>query len=277
MDRKIKDFILRLILRLVLIIISLAMVIPFLWMITTSFKTSAQIFTWPPEWIPRPFTWKNYIDATIFFPFFRYLLNTAFITICTVIGQLITCSMGGYAFARVRFPGRDALFILYIATMMIPGQVTIIPVYILFKWIHWIDTYYAVIVPGLFSAFGTFLLRQFFLTIPRELEEAAIIDGCSIGGIYYKIILPLSKPALATLGIFTFMGAWNSFFWPLIVLNSQERMTLSVGLALFVGPFETTFNTLMAASTLVLLPVILAYIFAQGYFVKGITLSGLKG
>jgi multiple sugar transport system permease protein len=277
MNKKTKDFILRSILRIFLIIISLMMVVPFLWMITTSLKTSDQIFTWPPEWIPKPVIWSNYIDATTFFPFFRYLLNTAFITICIVIGQLITCSMGGYAFARVRFPGRDTLFILYIATMMIPGQVTIIPVYILFKWLHWIDTYYAVIVPGLFSAFGTFLLRQFFLTIPRELEEAAIIDGCSIFGIYHRIILPLSKPALATLGIFTFMGAWNSFFWPLIVLNSQERMTLSVGLALFVGPFDTTFNTLMAASTLVLLPVILAYVFAQGYFVRGITLSGLKG
>jgi multiple sugar transport system permease protein len=263
-------------LRIVLITVCATMIVPFLWMVITSLKTTDQIFTWPPVWIPKPVVWYNYVKATSYFPFFRYLQNTAFITVFIVIGQLFTCSMGGYAFARLRFPGREAVFLLYLATMMVPGQVTIIPLYLWFKALGWLDTYYAIIVPGLFSAFGTFMLRQFFLTLPRELEDAALVDGCSFFWIYSRIILPLSKPALATLAIFTFMGSWNSFFWPLIILNTPEKMTLSVGLALFVGPFDTTFNTLMAASVLVLLPVIIVYILGQKYFVQGVVMSGLK-
>jgi multiple sugar transport system permease protein len=263
-------------LRIVLVTVCATMIVPFLWMVVTSLKTTDQIFTWPPIWIPKPVVWYNYVKATSYFPFFRYLQNTAYITVFIVIGQLITCSMGGYAFARLRFPGREVIFLLYLATMMVPGQVTIIPLYLWFKTLGWLDTYYAIIIPGLFSAFGTFMLRQFFLTLPRELEDAALVDGCSFFWIYSRIILPLSKPALATLAIFTFMGSWNSFFWPLIILNTPEKMTLSVGLALFVGPFDTTFNTLMAASVLVLLPVIIVYILGQKYFVQGVVMSGLK-
>lgn len=276
MDKRVRRVTGSIALRIALIIVSVTMIVPFLWMVITSLKTTDQLFTWPPVWVPKPVDWYNYVKATTYFPFFRYLENTAFITIFIVAGQIFTCSMGGYAFARLRFPGREPIFLLYLATMMIPGQVTIIPLYLWFKTLGWLDTYYAIIIPGLFSAFGTFMLRQFFLTLPRELEDAALVDGCSFFWIYSRIILPLSKPALATLAILTFMGSWNSFFWPLIVLNTPEKMTLSVGLALFVGPFDTTFNTLMAASVLVLLPVIAVYIFGQKYFVQGVVMSGLK-
>ena len=253
------------------------MIVPFVWMISTSLKDPGNVFVYPPQWFPRPLVWENYARVLKQIDFARYFLNTAFITICVVSGQLFTSSLGAYAFARLNFPGRDKLFLLYLGTMMIPGQVTMIPIFIFVRIIGWIDTYAALIIPGCFTAWGTFLLRQFFLTIPKELEDAAAIDGCSAFGKYWQIILPLSKPALATLGVFAFMGTWNSFQWPLIVTISEKMRTLSVALASFQGVYRTDWTLLMASSVLTLLPILVIFMFGQKYFVEGITLTGLKG
>ncbi|MBU1077281.1 MAG: carbohydrate ABC transporter permease [Spirochaetes bacterium] len=223
------------------------------------------------------FLWKNYIAAWNAVPFGKFFINSIFVSICITFGQVFTSSLAAYAFARLNFKFRDQLFLGYLATLMIPSTVTMIPVFILLKMLGWIDTYQALILPGMFSAYGTFMLRQFFLSIPKDLEESAHIDGASKFTIYWNIILPLSKPALATLTTFVFMYAWNDFMWPLIVTNSMEMKTLPVGLAAFQGLYTTNWTLLMAATVIVLIPVLLVYIFNQRYFVKGIVLSGLKG
>ena len=206
---------------------AISMVAPFLWMVVTSLKQPGQVFSfqknWWEEWIPTAFVWQNYVKALEVVPFLRFYLNSIFVTSCVTFGQVATSSMAAYAFARLKFPGRDRIFFAYLATMMVPGAVTMIPVFILLKYLGWIDTYKAIILPGIFTAYGTFMLRQFFLTMPKDLEDAAKIDGCSYFGIFWKIILPLSKPALATLTTFTFMGNWMSFMWPLIVLNTEQK------------------------------------------------------
>jgi multiple sugar transport system permease protein len=204
-------------------------------------------------------------------------LNSIFAAVCTTLGQVATSAMAGYAFSRLTFPGRDKIFLGYLATMMIPFPVTMIPVFILFRQIGWVDTYEALILPGIFTAYGTFMLRQFFMTLPRDLEDAAKIDGCSYPGIFLRIILPLSKPALATLTTFTFMGSWMNFLWPLVVLNSHEKFTLPVGLAYFQSLHTTDWTLLMAGSMMVLVPILIVFIFNQRYFVEGIKLTGIKG
>jgi multiple sugar transport system permease protein len=209
--------------------------------------------------------------------FAAFYLNSIIVAICVTAGQVLTSSLAGYAFARLHFPGRDKLFLGYLGTLMVPYVVTMIPVFILLRFMHLIDTYAALILPGIFSAYGTFMLRQFFLTIPTELEDAARIDGCSKWGIYTNVILPLSKPALATLTTFVFLGNWNSFMWPLIVISSPEKKTLPIGLYAFMGQYNTEWTLLMAASLMVMAPVLLVFILGQRYFVKGIVLSGLKG
>jgi len=209
--------------------------------------------------------------------FAAFYLNSIIVAVCVTLGQVLTSSLAGYAFARLHFPGRDKLFLGYLGTLMVPYVVTMIPVFILLRFMHLIDTYAALILPGMFSAYGTFMLRQFFLTIPTELEDAARIDGCSRWGIYSHIILPLSKPALATLTTFVFLGNWNSFMWPLIVISSPEKKTLPIGLYAFMGQYNTEWTLLMAASLMVMAPVLLVFILGQRYFVKGIVLSGLKG
>ncbi len=221
--------------------------------------------------------WKNYPDAWNAVPFGRFFVNSLFVSITVTLGQVLTSSLAAYAFARLRFKFRDQLFLGYLATMMIPGTVTMIPVFILIKKLGWIDTYAALILPGMFSAYGTFLLRQFFLSIPKDLEESAVIDGASKLTIYWKIIMPLSKPALATLTTFVFLWVWNDFMWPLIVTNSMEMKTLPVGLSAFQGLYTTNWTLLMAAAVIVLIPVLILYVFNQRYFIKGIALSGLKG
>jgi len=210
-------------------------------------------------------------------PFDRFLINSAIVSILTTVGQLATCSMGAFAFARLRFPGREKLFLIYLGTMMIPFQVTMIPIFILVKNLQWLDTYQGVVVPGLFSAYGTFLLRQFFMSIPSELEDAAKIDGCGHWRIFWNIILPLSKPAMATLGIFVFMWSWNNFMWPLLVIRSLEMNTLPLGLSYFLGQYTIYWNLLMAGTMIALGPVLIVFLLAQRYFVEGITLTGLKG
>jgi len=256
---------------------ALTMIAPFLWMLSTSLKELTDVFAWPPQWLPNPPLWDNYIKVFTLVPFGRYLANTVLVSACRVAGVVITSAMAGYAFARLRFRGRDAIFFLYLGTMMIPGQVTMIPNFILMRILHWLDTYYALIIPQLFSAFGAFLMRQYFLSLPPALEEAAVIDGCNPWGVFRRIALPLSMPALATLSIFTLLGSWNDFMWPLIMTNSPSLRVLSVGLSSFQERYVTNWPLLMAGAVVALLPVLVAYLFAQRYFVEGIAMSGIKG
>jgi multiple sugar transport system permease protein len=255
---------------------ALLTLMPFLWMVLTSVKDIADIFTYPPKWWPEEFHFENYIDAFEAAPFGKYYLNSIFVAAAVTLGQIITCSMAAFAFARLQFKGRDVLFYIFLGTMMIPYNVTMIPSFMILYWLGWIDSYYALIVPGLASAFGTFLLRQFFLTIPKELEEAAYIDGASKLTVLWRIIVPLAKPAIATLAIFTFMGVFNDFIWALIVLNSEEMYTVQLGLAIFRDRYVTDWDLLMAGSVTAVLPILIVFFVAQKYFIKGITLSGLK-
>lgn len=255
---------------------AITMIAPFIWMVSTSLKSLNEVFVFPPTLFGESLRWNNYLQISDRFPFSIFFLNSLKIAVLVTAGQLFTCSLGGYSFARLKFPGRDIIFLLYLATLMIPYFVIVIPIFIMMRSFGWVDTHYALIVPGLFSAFGTFLMKQFFLTIPRELEDAAKIDGCTPFGIYRRIFLPLSKPALAALGIFTFMWSWNDFLAPLIFLNTITKRTIPLGLAVMQGLYSTDWPSLMAASVLSVMPIIIVFLCAQEFFVKGITLSGLK-
>ncbi len=256
---------------------ALFMLAPFVWMVSTSLKTSGQVFEYPPNLIPHPIEWGNYLKVFTVLPFARFFLNSFIVAASVTVLQLVTSSLAAYAFARLRFPGRDALFLGYLGTLMIPGQVVIIPNFILLRYLGWINTYQGLILPAAFSAFGTFLLRQFFLTIPNELEDAAVVDGASRFQIYLRVILPLSGPALSALAIFTFLFQWNSFLFPLVVTNSVDMNTLTVGLRTLQGQYNTAWTLLMAGSVVALLPVLLVFVVAQRYFIRGITLTGLGG
>jgi multiple sugar transport system permease protein len=210
-------------------------------------------------------------------PFDRYLFNSLFIAVCVTIGEVLTSSLAAYAFARLRFPGRDAMFLMYLATLMIPGQVTIIPNFILMRYLGWINTYEGLIIPTAFTAFGTFLLRQYFLSIPRELEEAARVDGASYFQVWSRIIMPLASPAIATLAVFSFMGAWNSFLWPFIMVNTPEMRTLTVALRSFQTDYGTEWGLMMAGSLIAMLPMLVIFLMAQRYFVRGIATTGFGG
>ncbi|HEY6952778.1 MAG TPA: carbohydrate ABC transporter permease, partial [Bacteroidota bacterium] len=236
------------ILHVVMYALALITVSPFLWMVLTSFKGLNEILVYPPKWIPDRVILDNYVSAFSAAPFGRYYFNSVFVAVTVTLGQIVTCSLAAYAFARLQFRGREVLFYVFLGTMMIPGQVVMIPTFMVLHWFGWIDTYAALIVPGLASAFGTFLLRQFFLTIPRDLEDAAKIDGCNRFGVLWRIILPLAKPALATLAVFTFMGVFNDFLWALIVVSSDELRTVQLGLAIFRDRYQTDWGQLMAAS-----------------------------
>ena len=266
---------------LLLALIALIAVIPFLWMLTSSLKTSLQTSAYPPSILPPTPQWHNYADVFAAVPFLTYLRNTVFYSTAVTLGQLLFCSAAAFAFARLKFRGRDVLFLLYLATMMIPLSVTLIPSFVLMKWLGWLDTIWAMTIPGMFgSAFGTFLLRQFMLTIPRDLDEAAVMDGASLFRIYWQIILPLTRSALAVLAVLTIMNVWNDFMWPLVMLNSDSVMTLTVGLATFaLSGTETYLNVplAMAAATMTIAPLILIFIFTQRYFVRGIALTGFGG
>ncbi len=272
---------------------AVSMVVPFLWMLSTSLKQPNEVFTsggginlLPAHMLWRDGViggenirawWGNYPDAWKEISFFRLYLNSIFIAVVGTFGQVFTSAMAAYAFARLTFPGRDKLFFAYLATMMIPGSVTMIPVFVIMKNLGWINSYQALIIPGLFSAYGTFMLRQFFMGLPADLEDAAKIDGSGYIGIWTKVILPLSKPALATLSTFTFMGFWGSYMWPLIVTITEPLRTLPIGLKYFVGQHATNYTQLMAGSMIALIPVLLLFLFNQRYFVEGIKLSGIKG
>jgi multiple sugar transport system permease protein len=256
---------------------SLWALFPFLWMISTSLKSDSQVLIYPPLWLPSPPIWGNYRHVLDLVPFGRFLFNTTIVAVTVTTLELITSSFAAYAFARLRFPGRDKLFLLYLGTLMIPGQVTIIPNFLVMSWLGWVDTYAALIIPAAFSAFGTFLLRQFFLTIPPELEQAARMDGCSYFGIYRHIILPLSGPALATLAVFGFMTQWNAFLWPLIVTNKETMRTLTVGIRYFGDEAAGQFNYLMAGTVMSIIPILIVFLLLQRYFVRGIALTGMGG
>jgi len=257
-------------------------IIPFLWMISVSLQDAQGLFAQPFRWIPDRLRWENYAGALSALPFGRYLFNTAIITSSVLVLTLASCTLVAFGFSRLRFPGRDMLFAVCISTMMLPGQVTMIPLYMAYARLGWVDTYLPLIVPSLFgSPFYIFLFRQFFLTIPREYDEAALLDGAGRLRVYWSIVLPQARPALATVALFCFIGTWNDFFGPLIYLNSPEKATLTLGLnmlkAQVMGTGSVQWQILMAASVLVMLPNIFVFFLAQKQFIRGIQIGGLKG
>lgn len=262
---------------LLMILIAFICFVPFLWMLITSFKENGQVMIFPPQLIPNPWVWENYSHTWKVANMAIYFRNSTIVTIAITIGQTLTCSMAAYAFARLEFKGRDFLFLVYLGTMMIPFQVTLIPLYIMMRNFGWVNTYEALIIPMIFSAYNTFLLRQSFLSLPKALDEAAIIDGCGYPGIFMRIVLPLSKPALITQAIFCALWAWNDMLWPTVVANTDDVRTLAVGLQMFKSAYAIQWNYLMAGTCLSVIPMLVIYVFCQKYFVEGIALTGIKG
>jgi ABC-type glycerol-3-phosphate transport system permease component len=252
--------------------------VPLWWMITTSLKHPSEVFTYPPTLWPAQTQWRNYVEIFEKAPFVLYFRNTVVISLLDLVGTLISSSMVGFAFARLRWRGRDLLFIITLATMMLPNAVTLIPRFLIFRELHWLDTFYPLWVPSFFGfGFFIFLMRQFYTTLSYDLDDAARIDGCSPWGIWWRIALPLTKPALTACGIFTFNATWNDFLGPLIYLSSSNKLTLALGLMAFRGPHITDFHYLMAASTVAMLPVVVLFFLAQRYFIQGIVFTGVKG
>lgn len=276
-ERRIPPELTRVLIVLALVVCGFLMAAPFLWMLGTSLKAPHEIFQYPPRWVPEVPQWQNYGEVTRVLPFGRYFLNSTIVALSVTLLQLVICSMAAYAFARLRFPARDWLFLTYLAALMIPGQITLIPRFLLMRELDWFNTYQALILPFAFSSFGTFLLRQYFMTLPRELEEAARIDGASYFQCYRLVALPLARPALAALAIFTFIDQWNSFLWPLIVTTKREMQTLTVGLNTLRGEFNTAWQLLMAGSVIAILPILIIFVLGNRYFIRGITNSGFGG
>lgn len=260
-----------------LMISSLLMLLPFAWMLSASLKTNIDVFKFPIEWIPKNPVWRNYQTIWSKINFGLYYFNTVKLTVIITLAQLVTCSLAAYAFAKIDFPERNALFVAYIATMIVPFQVVMIPQFILFRQLGLANKHLALILLQAFSPFGVFLMRQFYLTIPNELLEAARIDGLNDLGIYFRIMLPLSKPALASLTILTFVFVWNDFLGPLIYLHSAKLRTIQLGIRMFVTQYSAEYSLIMAASICSLIPVVLVFIAFQRYFVEGVSLTGLKG
>ncbi len=275
--RKTGDLALSVGLHFLLIIGAIIMAAPFLWMVLTSVKTNAQAFSVPPTFLPNPFVWENYPKSLEALPFGYAYINSTYITILVVFFTLITSSMAGYAFAKINFPGRNIIFFLFLATLMIPFQLTIIPQFLILTKLGWIDSHLALIVPpALFNAFGVFLLRQFIKGIPAELEEAAFVDGANRWTIFWRIIMPLIRAPLSALGIFTFMGTWNNFFYALVYLNTPELFTVPMMLNQFRGQYNTEWALVMAGSVIAVLPILIVYIILQRQIIQGIALTGLK-
>lgn len=263
---------------ILLVLGGIVCVFPFLWMLSTSLKTAPQVFLYPIKWIPEPIVWRNYIDAWQAANFSRFYFNSAYISALSIIGAVISCSLAAYGFARLSFPGRDILFVLVLATMMLPNHVTIIPLFIIYRTLGWLDTHLPLYVPYFFAPpFFVFLMRQYFLSLPPDLEDAARIDGCNRLQILTYIFLPLAKPAITAVAIFVFIDTWNEFFMPLIVITSRTLYTVQLGLMTFRGEFSTEWNLLMAASVTALLPCLIVFFLFQRYFIRGLSLSGLKG
>jgi multiple sugar transport system permease protein len=269
----------------ILITLAFSFALPFYWMVTSALKTDSQVYTVPPIWIPRPALWRNFWDAWSLYDYNRYLLNTVFrYAIPAAIGATISSAFVAYGFARIRWRGRDVLFSLLLATMMIPGQVTIVPIFIIFRRLGWIDSYRPLVVPAFFgNAWNIFLFRQFYRSIPQELSEAAYIDGATEFGVLWRIILPLSKPVLTVVALFQFMGAWNDYFGPLIYISHRENFPIALAIHqlrvsyMTPGIHEMIYPYLMAVSTIVTVPIVIMYFFAQRTFIEQISLTGLKG
>ena len=262
----------------ILVIGALSMIVPFLWMIATSLMTDAQIFSYPPRFLPKPLVVDNYANTLEQIPIARYFFNSLVVAVVTTIGQIIIASMAGFAFAKLNFKFKEPLFLVVLATMMVPPQVNIIPLFYIMKELHWIDTFQALILPGFLGGFGVFLMRQWFKSMPDALFEAAKIDGCNIFQTFLKVAFPLALPAIATLAIFTFISSWNAFMWPLIVTNSDNIRTLPVALASFKGSFRETieWGQLMACAVITTVPAIIVFIAGQKFFIKGIMSAGVK-
>lgn len=260
-----------------LMLVSLTMITPFVWMVLSSFKSDGEMMAIPMRWLPTVWRTDNYVTTFNMAPWGRYLVNTLVITGSSVLLQLLVASMAAYAFARLQFKLRNLLFIIYLSTMMLPYQVTMVPSFIIIKNFGWIDNHLSLIVPNAFSVFGVFMLRQFFLSIPTELEEAARIDGCGHLRLFWEIIMKNSKPALATLTLFIFKGVWNEFLRPMLYLNKQELWTMSLGLSKFQGNYVSMWSNLMCGAVVTVIPVIIVFMFTQRYFIEGIVASGIKG
>jgi multiple sugar transport system permease protein len=260
----------------ILILGAVIMLLPFAWMVSTSLKTAGATFVTPPQWLPDPATLDNYQKVFDSAPVGQFLFNSIFVSVTSTALMVLFCAMSGYAFARIEFRGRTVLFYAYLATLMIPQQVTLTPLFIIMNFLGWTNTYQALILPSSFGAFGTFLLRQFFLRLPREIEEAAFIDGAGYIRIFFTIAIHLARPALATLAVFAFMASWNSFLWPLIITTDQSMMTLPLGLSALQGRWTTDWNVLMAGTVIATLPIIAVYVFAQRFIIKGLSHTGLK-
>ncbi|HEX2863512.1 MAG TPA: carbohydrate ABC transporter permease [Deinococcales bacterium] len=259
-----------------LIAVSVVMIVPFLWMIRTSLSNSGVVFTASLNVLPEEFHWQNYREAFTVVPFATFLLNSAKVALFVVLGQVITCTLGGYAFARLRFPGRNVLFVLVLATLMIPAQVTLVPLYIIMQKLSLINTHWALILPALASPFGTFLMRQFFVSLPDELEDAAKVDGASVPQFIRFVAFPMARPMVATLAVLAFIGSWGNLIGPLIFLNDLDKATVPLGLLQFSTTYATNWSALMAATTVSLVPSFLLYVFAQRYIINAYSMAGVS-
>ncbi|HEX9755820.1 MAG TPA: carbohydrate ABC transporter permease [Gemmatimonadales bacterium] len=259
------------------VVLALTMIIPFLYMVSTSLMDELEVYSYPPPLLPSSPRWRNYSEALVALPFDRFFLVSAVSSLAVVAGALVTSATAGYAFARLRFPGRERVFLLYLATLMIPGIVLVLPRFLLVTSLGWVDRFAGLIVPELAQVWGIFLMRQYFLSIPRDLEEAARIDGASEWAVFRRIALPLAKPALATVALFVFVDQWKSFLWPLIVTRSMEMRPIEVGISRFAGIYYANWPYQMASAVVAILPVLLLFVFFQRYFVRGIQLTGIKG
>ncbi|MEC0372368.1 carbohydrate ABC transporter permease [Paenibacillus chibensis] len=267
----------RIAVHILLIAGAVIMIMPFLWMLSTSFKSFADSMKVPPTLFPMEWHFDNYAKVLSTIDFGRYYANTIVVTVGRTVGQLLLCSLAAYSFACLKFPGKNIIFLALLAVLMVPSQVVMIPSFVIMRELNWLDTFYVLIIPGIFSAFGTFLLRQFFMTLPKDLEEAAKIDGCSYFRIYWSIYLPLSKSALVSLAIFTILASWNELLWPLIMTSSEDMRVLSIGISTFQGQHSTDYPLLMAGAVMATLPIIILFIFLQRYFIEGIAMNGIKG
>ncbi|WP_329002510.1 carbohydrate ABC transporter permease [Kribbella sp. NBC_00709] len=261
-----------------LVVVAIVFLAPLVYAVSTSLKPADEVFTPAPHLFGSEIRWKNYADAFTFAPFDRYFLNSLFVAVAGTLVVVVASSMSAYAFARLKFRGREQLFVLFLGTLMVPQEVLIVPMYWLMQTLGWVDSYWALILPWAFTAFGTFLLRQFFLTVPAELEEAARVDGCGPFRSFLRIMLPLARPAIAVLTVFTFISFWGSFLWPLIIINSvEDKGTVPLGLAQFVGQQGTQWNLMMAASIMAMIPTVLLVVLLQKHLVRGLLVTGLGG
>lgn len=261
---------------IILTSVAFIMAFPFFWMVSTSLKRPGDIFILPIKWFPNPVIIDQYINIWRILPFKNYCINSVIVSLSIVVGSIFICSLAAFGFTRINFPGRDKIFVGYLALLMIPIHVTIIPLFIMSKAMHLVNNRLGIIIPGLFNVYGTFLLRQFFITIPKDLDDAARIDGCGYWMIYWKIIIPNVKPAMATLGIFLFNWSWNNFLWPMVLISTETKKTLPVGLAVLKQVHQMDWTVLMTGTTIAILPILMVFIINQRFITQGVVLSGLK-